>query len=518
MATMVLWYILLTCLMIFILSKKGGIQWLSPFLEVGEKKKKSLKGPKSLPVIGSLHLLGGPEGPFAAFTRLAKEYGDIYEIQLGVAKCVVVSSYSLLREVLISKGNDFGGRPDFLRFHALFGGDRNNSLALCDWSEVQRTRRSLARSFCSPRGGSFQQEELSRIAALEASDLLSTLKQPTAAGVLSGDKPLKPLLLQSVANMFTRYMCSTRFDNNDEEFRRIVQSFDEIFWDINQGYAVDFLPWLKPLYSSVLSRLGGYASTIRGFILRRIIDHRRASLDTVNGIPRDFTDALLLHLESPETDLSWDHILFELEDFLGGHSAIGNLVMMILAQTTVHPQVQRKIQAECDTILAKTGDSEGLVALDDRQNMPYTDAVIWETLRMSSSPIVPHVATVDTHIAGYPVSKDTVIFINNFEMNLGEAYWGPDSRQFKPERFIKMINNKPRVTRPEHFVPFSTGKRTCVGQKLVQGFAFVIVTALLSRFDIHAVEDVKSKLMPGCVAVPPDAFHLALTPRQSTSP
>uniref|UniRef100_A0A0C9Q1C0 Spo_0 protein n=1 Tax=Fopius arisanus TaxID=64838 RepID=A0A0C9Q1C0_9HYME len=341
MATMALWYILLTCLMIFILWKKGMVvQWFFP--EIEERKKPSLKGPRSLPVIGSLHLLGGPGGPFEAFTRLAKEYGDIYEIQLGVAKCVVVSSYSLLREVLITKGNDFGGRPDFLRFHALFGGDRNHSLALCDWSEVQRTRRSLARSFCSPRGGSFQLEELSRIAALEASDLLSTLNQPEAEGVLRGEKPLKPLLLTSVANMFTRYMCSTRFDNKDEEFRRIVGSFDEIFWDINQGYALDFLPWLKPFYSQVLNRLGGYASTIRGFILRRIINHRRATLDTVNGIPRDFTDALLLHLESPKTDLSWDHILFELEDFLGGHSAIGNLVMMILAQTTVQPQVQKK--------------------------------------------------------------------------------------------------------------------------------------------------------------------------------
>lgn len=88
--------------------------------------KKSLRGPRAFPLIGSLHKLGGAGGPFEAFTNMAKEYGDIYEIQLGVSRCVIVSSYKLVKEVLITKGSHFGGRPDFMRFHQLFGGDRNN--------------------------------------------------------------------------------------------------------------------------------------------------------------------------------------------------------------------------------------------------------------------------------------------------------------------------------------------------------------------------------------------------------
>ena len=91
-----------------------------------DKDKKILRGPQRLPLIGSLHLLRGSGGPFEAFTNLARQYGDIYEIQLGVANCVVVSSFAFIKEVLITKGNHFGGRPDFLRFHQLFGGDRNN--------------------------------------------------------------------------------------------------------------------------------------------------------------------------------------------------------------------------------------------------------------------------------------------------------------------------------------------------------------------------------------------------------
>lgn len=83
-------------------------------------------GPKPWPIIGSLHLLGQYQTPFQAFTELSKIYGDVYSITLGSTPCVVVNSFKLIREVLITKGAEFGGRPNFKRFHVLFGGDRNN--------------------------------------------------------------------------------------------------------------------------------------------------------------------------------------------------------------------------------------------------------------------------------------------------------------------------------------------------------------------------------------------------------
>lgn len=88
-------------------------------------------GPKPWPLIGSLHLLGKYETPFQAFTSLSKIYGDIFSINLGSNPCVVVNNFKLIKEVLITKGGDFGGRPDFIRFHKLFGGDRNNCKYFC---------------------------------------------------------------------------------------------------------------------------------------------------------------------------------------------------------------------------------------------------------------------------------------------------------------------------------------------------------------------------------------------------
>lgn len=83
-------------------------------------------GPTPLPIIGNLISLASYEGPFQGFTELSKKYGEIYSLKLGTSKCVVVNNLNIIREVLNKKGKFFGGRPDFLRYHSLFGGDRNN--------------------------------------------------------------------------------------------------------------------------------------------------------------------------------------------------------------------------------------------------------------------------------------------------------------------------------------------------------------------------------------------------------
>lgn len=86
-------------------------------------------GPLPWPVLGNLALLGQYEVPFQGFTELAKKFGDVYTLTLGTTRCLIVNNLDLIREVLNQNGKFFGGRPDFLRFHKLFGGDRNN----CKW-------------------------------------------------------------------------------------------------------------------------------------------------------------------------------------------------------------------------------------------------------------------------------------------------------------------------------------------------------------------------------------------------
>ena len=66
-------------------------------------------GPYPLPVIGNLHLLG--EKPHESFRDLSKKYGDVFSISLGMQRVVIVNSKESAREALITKANQFAGRP-----------------------------------------------------------------------------------------------------------------------------------------------------------------------------------------------------------------------------------------------------------------------------------------------------------------------------------------------------------------------------------------------------------------------
>ena len=111
------------CILIFMLQSRKN--------KFGRKDKLSeAPGPKPWPIIGSLHLMAAAqmEGkvPYAAFTELKKIFGNVFSITLGTTKCVVINDAESVREVLIHKDKDFDGRPDFKRFDALFGGDKQN--------------------------------------------------------------------------------------------------------------------------------------------------------------------------------------------------------------------------------------------------------------------------------------------------------------------------------------------------------------------------------------------------------
>lgn len=505
---------------------------------------KQAPGPFPWPIIGNLAILGQYEVPFEAFTALSKIYGDAYSLTLGTTRCLVVNNLELIREVLNQNGKFFGGRPDFIRYNRLFGGDRNNSLALCDWSHLQQKRRNLARKHCSPRDASTFFTKMSDVGCFEMQEFMSKLK----ADIVPGQEyDLKPVIMQACANMFSQYMCSTRFDYENSGFQVIVRYFDEIFWEINQGYAVDFLPWLVPFYSKHMKKIVHWSTTIRKFILEKIIDEREQNID-LDEPDRDFTDALLRSLIE-DNDVSRNTLIFMLEDFLGGHSAVGNLVMLALSHVVRQPEIGKRIQAEIDEI---TENGKRNITLRDTERMPYTVATIYEVLRYSSSPIVPHVATEDCTISGHGVTKGTLVFINNYELNTSEKYWD-NPKEFDPDRFIeKVIQEQSKVEKvarklsessdsgvefeshaqsvkveaPKyeevlrvrknipHFLPFSIGKRTCIGQNLVRGFGFITLANILQQYDVSVKDLSAVKTVPACVALPPDTFLLVLTERQ----
>ncbi|XP_018336239.1 cytochrome P450 307a1-like [Agrilus planipennis] len=454
--------------------------------------------PRGLPIIGHLHLLGGYEVPYQAFSALGKKYGNVIGLKLGTVKSVIVNGQESIREILVTKGHHFDNRPNFERYQHLFGGNKENSLAFCNWSETQRTRREILRAYTFPRAFTNKFISLEEIVNIETDKMLSQLS--------SNNVTFKPLLLQSCANIFTGHFCSRKFTYDNKNFAQMVDNFDGVFYEVNQGYAADFLPFLLPLHYKNIAKMNNLAHSIRKFIEEDIIGDRYNTFS--DDEPSDFVESLIKHVKHTEdSKMDWDMALFALEDIIGGHSAIGNFLMKLLAYIVNEPEVQRKIQMEIDSVTLE-GSSFRKVCLSDRSACPYTEGAIFEAIRLIASPIVPRVANQDTSVNGFRIKKDTLVFLNNYDLSMSEKLWD-EPEKFLPERFV--VDN--HVVKPEHFLPFGGGRRSCMGYKMVQLVSFGILASLLQQFTIQPLPNEQYKVPIGNLALPKDTFSFKFVRR-----
>lgn len=102
----------------------------------------------------------------------------------------------------------------------------------------------------------------------------------------------------------------------------------------------------------------------------------------------------------------------------------------------------------------------------------------------------------------------TLIFLNNYDLNMSPALWD-EPEEFNPSRFV----SNGRILKPDHFIPFGMGRRSCMGYKMVQFLSIAIVGNLLKEFDISSVNDEEIKVPLGSLALSENPFQFAFRPR-----
>ena len=122
--------------------------------------------------------------------------------------------------------------------------------------------------------------------------------------------------------------------------------------------------------------------------------------------------------------------------------------------------------------------------------MPYTEAVIAECMRFSS--IVPfgvmHEATQDTYFEGYLIPKGFTVSAFQYGVHHDKRFWG-DPENFRPERFI---NEDGKFQKNDALIPFSLGKRQCLGELLARDELFLLTTHIFHSFDVELAPEDKN--------------------------
>lgn len=177
-----------------------------------------------------------------------------------------------------------------------------------------------------------------------------------------------------------------------------------------------------------------------------------------------------------------------------------------------HPEVQEKVQAEIRTVIT----DNRLVTLSDRVNMPYTNAVMNEMQRYAN--ILPfnfaRIVKETVVINGYTLPKGVAVVPQISAILYDESVF-ENPHDFVPERFLE--NEKKSVKKFDEMIPFSVGKRSCLGESLARTELFLICVSLMQKFKFSFPPDEGKPvtLSPVCaLALGPKPFKCLIQTRE----
>ncbi|KAM4607084.1 cytochrome P450 1B1 [Polymixia lowei] len=436
-------------------------------------------GPFAWPIIGNAAQLGN--APHIYFMRLAKKYGNVFQIKLG-CRAVVVLNGDSIKQALVKQGPDFAGRPDFTSFRYISGGD---SLAFGTiskwWKQHRKLAQSTVRMFST--GNMHTKKAVENHVYCEFRELFRVFLRKTRE-----NKYFQPMthLVVSTANIMSAVCFGKRYSHEDEEFRQVVGRNHQFTRTVGAGSIVDVMPWLQYFPNPIKTIFENFKTLnmeFSVFIRDKVVEHRKT---IQSSTIRDMTDAFILALDEIRATTAGvppgkDYVPPTVSDIFGAsQDTLSTALQWVILILVRFPEMQLRLQQEVDEVV----DRSRLPTIEDQPQLPYVMAFIYEVMRFTSfMPLtIPHSTTADTHIMGYSVPKNTVIFVNQWSINRDPATWThPDS--FDPQRFLDQDGalNKDLTN---SVLIFSLGKRRCIGEDLSKMQLFLFTTLLAHQCHI----------------------------------
>ncbi|XP_043849602.1 cytochrome P450 2B6-like isoform X1 [Dromiciops gliroides] len=459
-------------------------------------------GPRPLPLLGNL-LQMDRHGLLKSFLAFRDKYGDVFTIYLGSRPVVVLCGPEAVKEALVEKAEEFSGRGPVAMVHSIFQGHGVVFANGDTWKTLRRFSLATLRDF-----GMGKRSIEERIQE-EAQCLVEELR--SSQGAL-----LDPTFLYHsiTANIICSIVFGERFSYHDDQFQMLLEK-------LNDTFALASSAWgqLFELFSGFLKffpgphrRAHNNLTLVNTYIAANVEKHKE-SLDP--DAPRDFIDVYLLRMEKEKgvasTEFHYKNlILTVLSLFFAGTETTSTTLRYGCLLLLKYPWVAEKVQEEIDQVIGKDRPPE----LKDRAKMPYTDAVIHEVQRFSDLlPLsVPHCVTQDTSFRGYFIPKGTEVYpLLSTVLHDPRYFKKPDA--FDPNHFL---DAQGCLKKSEAFIPFSSGKRVCLGEGIARMELFLFFTTILQNFSLSssmAPEDIDLTPRESGIGNVPPIYQLRFLPR-----
>ncbi|KAL7613604.1 hypothetical protein Lser_V15G08952 [Lactuca serriola] len=434
------------------------------------------------PIIGHLHLLGGPELPHKVLGDMVEEHGPIFTINLGVHQTLVVSDGAIAKECFTTNDKAFASRPKaeavklMAYDYAMFG--------FTPYGEYWRQIRKMVTLEV------LSQRRVEILGHIRASELRASITDLYDVSVKSSDVlrvDMGQWFGNFVVNIMVRIISGKRFSPKDEEgvrFQSIVKKFFEL---MGAFVASDFIPYLRCFdvggYIKAMKKTAGDLDDIFDGWLKEHKMNSNSSLQHEGN--QDFIDVLMSILQgaSEEAFPGFDHdtiIKSTCQQLLvAGVDTTSLTLTWALALLLNNPKALETAQNEIDEHVGR----DRLVEESDLKNLVYLDAIIKETFRLyPAGPLsVPHESLEDCIVDGYNIPKGTRLLVNLYKMQRDPKIWS-EPLEFRPERFL--TSHKGIDVKGNHYelLPFGSGRRMCPGVSFALQAVSLALASLIQQF------------------------------------
>ncbi|XP_046905460.1 cytochrome P450 2J2-like [Hypomesus transpacificus] len=422
-------------------------------------------GPRPLPLLGNVFT--GVD--FKTMIKLSEEYGPVFSLRRGSERVVFVSSYKMVKEALVNQLDSFADRPIIPLFHVVF---KAIGIALSN-GYLWKMQRKFANTHLRQFGGG--KKTLEKNIEQESTFLCEAFQEKQGM-------PFNPhyFLKTAVGNVISCVVFGHRFDYRDDNFQNLLRLDNEavLLSGTARAQLYDAFPGLFSYLPGPHHTIHANYRAITDFLEKEVEAHQK-NWDPED--PRDFIDTYLTEIgqrmDDPKAGFNIESLVVCILDlFEAGTESAATTLRWALVYMVNYPEIQEKVQAEIDRVIGQSRQPN----MADRPDMPYTEAVIHETQRLGNIvPLgFPKMASKDSTLGGYFIPKGTVIITNLATVLFDKNEWEtPDS--FNPGHFL---DSQGQFRKREAFMPFSAGRRACLGENLARMELFIFFTSMLQRF------------------------------------
>ncbi|KAG1964374.1 cytochrome P450 2J6 [Pimephales promelas] len=352
-------------------------------------------GPWSLPIIGDLHHIDISK-LHLQFPEFAEKYGKIFSLNIFGQRIVVLNGYELVKEVYIQQGDNLSNRPMLPLFIDIVG---DKGLIVSNgykWKHQRRFALSTLRNF------GLGKKSLEPSISLECCFLNETISNEQG-------RPFDPRLLlnNAVSNVICVLVFGNRFEYSDHDFQSLLKNINEAIYLEGSiwGQFYNMFPWLMRRLPGPHKNIFALWKKVIDFVKEKVNAHRA---DHDPSYPRDYIDSFLAEMEKLKDDTATGFdvenlCICTLDLFVAGTETTSTTLYWGLLYMMKYPEIQAKVQEEIDHVVGGSRQP----TLSDKDNMPYTNAVIHEMQRIGNIlPLNLARATVeDSQIGKYSIPK-----------------------------------------------------------------------------------------------------------------